>query len=206
MITSAGNQTEVTSFQLNNDSGFAFNIAWIDYNGQITASGQPTMQPGRSWTIANGARTWESHWFAISSAAGFVCSISIRQGVAVNFSQLPGCSAGNANQFAGQAQAASAINWAHSLENLGLSTKISHSYSFSCPAGGYLGAAVWGTDIYTADSSICVAAVHRVLISAVAGGAVRLRIQGGQQGYNHSQHNGVSRPSYGPWQSSFSFH
>ena len=37
---------------------------------------------------------------------------------------------------------------------------------------------MWGTDNYTAESAVCVAAVHRGIISAGSGGTVSLRILG----------------------------
>src|SRR5919108_232995 len=42
-----------------------------------------------------------------------------------------------------------------------------------CPAGGTLnGAKLWGTGVYTKDSTICVAAVHAGVIKAETGGVV----------------------------------
>ncbi|MFT4562482.1 MAG: hypothetical protein ACI9BW_002228 [Gammaproteobacteria bacterium] len=208
VMSSIGNQTEVTAFRFNNDSGFPLTIAWIDFNGQITAPGQPVVQPGFPWNVANGAKTWESHWFALSNASGFLCSIALRQGAVVNFSQLTACAGGNRTQFQGHAPAppsATPINWGQTLEALSLSAQTGNSYSFSCPAGGNMGAPVWGTDVYTTDSAVCVAAVHRGLISSAAGGAVRLQVLGGQNSYHPSQRNNVSTQGYGPWQSSFSF-
>lgn len=63
---------------------------------------------------------------------------------------------------------------------------------------------VWGTDTYTADSSICAAAMHAGLVG-VQGGQVMLRRVGGLQRYVGSTRNGVSSLDYGPWKSSFVF-
>jgi hypothetical protein len=90
LVISQGNQTEVTLFQLNNDSGTSLTIAWIDFNGRVTNNGAH-IQPGQPWIISNGAKTWESHWYAVSKPGGFVCSIAVRQNTIVNFSQLTGC-------------------------------------------------------------------------------------------------------------------
>ena len=42
-------------------------------------------------------------------------------------------------------------------------------FSFACPAGGAAGR-IWGTDIYTDDSSICTAAVHAGVITLAGAG------------------------------------
>ncbi len=90
IVTSSGAVNDVTDFVLYNDSGMMWSASWIDYQGNITQGGQVTA-PGNSWVIANGAKTWESHWFAISTSNNVLCSISPRQGARVNFSQLTAC-------------------------------------------------------------------------------------------------------------------
>lgn len=90
IVASSGAQADVTQFTLHNDSDITWTIAWIDGNGKITANGK-VIRPGQPWVVANGAKTWESHWFAISTSAGFLCSISLRQRAIVNFSQLAAC-------------------------------------------------------------------------------------------------------------------
>lgn len=90
IVASSGAQTDVTQFTLHNDSNMTWTIAWIDGNGQIAENGKVT-RPGQPWVVANGAKTWESHWYAISNSAGFICSISLRQNATVNFSQLAAC-------------------------------------------------------------------------------------------------------------------
>jgi chitinase len=76
--------------------------------------------------------------------------------------------------------------------------------SFTCPAGGEP-FPVWGTDIYTDDSSICTAAVHKGLITFAAGGNVTIEILGGQGSYTGSVQNGVTSNSWGSWGRSFQF-
>ncbi|MQX36349.1 hypothetical protein [Roseospira navarrensis] len=90
IVPSAGAQTDVTQFTLFNDGGFPWSIAWIDYNGTVSPGGD-VIAPGTSWVVANGAKTWESHWYAVSDSQGFLCSVSLRQGAVVNFSQLTAC-------------------------------------------------------------------------------------------------------------------
>lgn len=75
--------------------------------------------------------------------------------------------------------------------------------AFNCPAGcadePY---SIWGTDIYTLDSSLCAAAIHTGAISN-AGGAVLATYQPGQDSYAATVHNGIETIDYGPWGSSF---
>jgi len=63
--------------------------------------------------------------------------------------------------------------------------------------------AIWGTGIYTSDSSIGWAAVHQGLLEPEDGGVVALRVMPGQAGYEGSQANGVSTAAYGSWRVSF---
>jgi hypothetical protein len=76
--------------------------------------------------------------------------------------------------------------------------------SFVCPPDGSL-SAVYGTDTYTDDSSICGAAVHAGLISFESGGAVTIEIRPGQESYTGSTRNGVTSSSWGTWAGSFVF-
>lgn len=62
---------------------------------------------------------------------------------------------------------------------------------------------VWGTDIYSADSSICAAAVHQGLVSATSGGIVEVRASGSEQEFAGSERNGVRSQAWGPWPHSF---
>ncbi len=76
-------------------------------------------------------------------------------------------------------------------------------FKFNCPAGGSLSASVWGTDLYTDDSAVCVAAVHRGLITAARGGTVTVEIRPGAAGYAASTRNGVASRAYGGWSGSY---
>lgn len=90
IVASSGGQTDVTDIALYNDGSEALTIAWIDGNGTLQTN-VPSTAPGQSWIIANGAATWESHWYAIGASAGLQCSMSPRQGIRVNFSELAAC-------------------------------------------------------------------------------------------------------------------
>jgi hypothetical protein len=64
---------------------------------------------------------------------------------------------------------------------------------------------VWGSDIYTSDSSICSAAVHSGLITQQQGGTVTIELRPGRSIYGASERNGVTTNAYGSWQQSFVF-
>ena len=64
---------------------------------------------------------------------------------------------------------------------------------------------VWGSDIYTSDSSICTAAVHSGLITLQQGGTVTIELRPGRSVYGTSERNGVTSSEYGRWDQSFVF-
>ena len=73
---------------------------------------------------------------------------------------------------------------------------------FTCPPDGteYV---IWGTDVYTDDSSVCTAGVHVGLISFADGGDVIVQMIEGQTAYLGTTQNGVTSREYGTWDSSF---
>jgi hypothetical protein len=94
------------------------------------------------------------------------------------------------------------IDWNSNATNL--RGRLDQDFSFRCSPNGTTGA-VWGTDIYTDDSSICSAAVHAGLITARSGGEVTIRIRPGESFYNGTARNGLSTQRYGEWGGSFIF-
>ena len=64
---------------------------------------------------------------------------------------------------------------------------------------------VWGTDVYTDDSSIGSAAVHRGLITFAKGGTVKIRILPGRSSYAGSARNGIISDDWDEWDGSFEF-
>lgn len=72
-----------------------------------------------------------------------------------------------------------------------------------CVASGNM-ASVWGTDVYTADSGVCTAAVHSGAISDAEGGLVLASWLPGQEAYPASEQNGVVSSEWAEWDSSFS--
>jgi hypothetical protein len=81
---------------------------------------------------------------------------------------------------------------------------VGERYLFQCPPDGGV-RPVWGTDIYTSDSSVCTAAVHSGLISFALGGNVVIENRPGLESYVGSYRNGVTSSSYPSWVRSFVF-
>jgi len=72
--------------------------------------------------------------------------------------------------------------------------------SYTCPPGGdprTFDSRIYGTDVYTDDSPVCVAAVHAGLISFAAGGTVTVQVQRpGLAYYTGSTRNGVNSSNW----------
>jgi hypothetical protein len=62
---------------------------------------------------------------------------------------------------------------------------------------------LWGTDVYTDDSSVALAAVHAGLLKAGERGLVQVTLLAGQNSYRGSTRNGVTSNSYGAWAGSY---
>jgi hypothetical protein len=75
-------------------------------------------------------------------------------------------------------------------------------FAYSCPANGTPGV-VWGTNVYTDDSSVCTAAVHAGKITLARGGNVTIEMRDGQSSYTASTRNGITTRSYPAWPASF---
>ncbi len=76
--------------------------------------------------------------------------------------------------------------------------------AYTCPKAGILGS-VYGTGVYTDDSSVCSAAVHAGLITLAAGGKVTIKILPGRASYLGSTRHGVTSSSWGAYSGSYSF-
>ncbi|PVH28270.1 hypothetical protein DDE20_13805 [Pararhodobacter oceanensis] len=70
---------------------------------------------------------------------------------------------------------------------------------------GASGGSVWGTNIYTDDSTLSRAAVHAGLVQVGQSSVVQVTILPGQQSYAGSTSNGVTTSNYGQWTGSYSF-
>jgi hypothetical protein len=79
---------------------------------------------------------------------------------------------------------------------------IGQEFRYDCLPDGPVGP-VWGTAVYTDDSSVCTAAVHAGVIILGEGGTVTIVIEPGLDSYTGSNRNGVSSESWGRWAGSF---
>jgi len=68
-----------------------------------------------------------------------------------------------------------------------------------CPPKGNTDSYVWGTDVYSASSSICVSAVHAGIITLDAGGRVTVTLQPKQETFVARLRNGVSTRAWKGW-------
>ena len=76
--------------------------------------------------------------------------------------------------------------------------------TFRCPPNGEP-SWLWGTGVYTDDSSICTAAVHAGLITLEDGGEVTIEVAPGFETYPGSDRHGVESGDWESWSGSFSF-
>jgi hypothetical protein len=113
-----------------------------------------------------------------------------------------GGSSGNGEAAATPSQTAEEVTWA--TDALAYGTKRDETILYNCPAEGSP-SPVWGTDLYTADSSVCTAAVHAGKLTLAEGGAVIIVIREGASSYEGSQRNDISTGSWDSYPASFSF-
>ena len=81
---------------------------------------------------------------------------------------------------------------------------IGDKHAYDCPAGG-TPSPIWGTNLYTDDSSVCTAAVHAGLITFEQGGTVTIKIRPGDRDYQASVQNHVVSQAWGISSGSFVF-
>lgn len=94
------------------------------------------------------------------------------------------------------------VNWETSATDF--DGEIGMQIGYSCPSSG-IPQTIYGTDLYTTDSSVCTAAVHAGLITLEDGGDVVIRIRERAQGFLASDRNGITSSEFqGSW-SSFEF-
>ena len=92
------------------------------------------------------------------------------------------------------------INWG--TGGTGFKNDVGMTYKFQCPPNGKE-STIWGSDIYTADSSICTAAVHAGLFSIVDGGVVTVEFRPGRLTYGSTTRNGIKSNTFGEYSRSF---
>jgi hypothetical protein len=94
------------------------------------------------------------------------------------------------------------VDWSRGAPYVGQNIRV----TYNCPPGGgaNLGT-VWGTDLYTYDSSVCIAAVHAGLITFANGGRVTFEMRPGASRYPGTTRNGVASKEWGAYGGSFAF-
>jgi hypothetical protein len=80
--------------------------------------------------------------------------------------------------------------------------RIGETFSFSV-TGSAAGGSIWGTDIYTTDSRLNMAAVHAGAVKDGETGVVKIKIVAGQPSYAGSARNGVTSSGYGGYGGSY---
>lgn len=80
---------------------------------------------------------------------------------------------------------------------------VGDTFSVTCPADCTFGS-VWGSNPYTGDSNICVAAVHAGKLTAT-GGTVDVKVVAGQDSYEGTTANGVTSSTWPSYAYSFTF-
>lgn len=100
---------------------------------------------------------------------------------------------------AGIAHAKTNISCTDSIKSLNKTATM--NWEAVCPVNCTSGS-VWGTDVYTTDSAICVAAVH-VGVVGEKGGKVRVRLAPGRPAYVGSFRHGVTSNGWGAYDQSF---
>jgi hypothetical protein len=99
-----------------------------------------------------------------------------------------------------EAEAQTSVLWNTSASMLSIEN--GKTYKFKCPSSGRE-SSVWGTDIYTLDSSICNAAVHAGKLASESGGSVTIELRPGESAYKGTTRNGIKTNDYGQYGSSF---
>jgi hypothetical protein len=76
-------------------------------------------------------------------------------------------------------------------------------FAFECAPPAPPIAFVYGTDVYTDDSSICFAGVHAGVITREEGGYVVIEIQPGRETYEGTERNGIRSQDFASYSGSF---
>ena len=75
--------------------------------------------------------------------------------------------------------------------------------SFVYEVVGRAAGSVWGTDIYTTDSSLQAVVIHSGLLREGERGVVRVIIIEGQESYTGTTRNGITTGNWGPYPTSY---
>jgi len=78
----------------------------------------------------------------------------------------------------------------------GFAGQVGRTYVFRITGAGMQQGGLWGTGIYTVDSSLALAAVHAGILRAGQTGSVRVTLMGQVQGFAGSFQNGINSANY----------
>jgi hypothetical protein len=106
-----------------------------------------------------------------------------------------------AGPAAGVAAGSAVIEAGCSFDAGQLTSKDGTVFRVACPAGCDKGS-IYGTGVYTADTSICRAGIHSGVIPE-SGGVVTITLEPGRPAYRGSEQNGLRSRDYGKYSSSF---
>ena len=93
------------------------------------------------------------------------------------------------------------IDWSTTYESV--PDDFQSAITVVCPPNGNTDSVVWGTDVYSAGSAICVAALHAGVITLEAGGPVTLTLQPKQETFAASDSKGISSLRWSSWEYPF---
>jgi hypothetical protein len=80
-----------------------------------------------------------------------------------------------------------------------LAGQVGKTFYFRVTGAGHGAGGVWGTDVYTTDSALAVAAVHAGLVRPGQTGIVKVTVLGPQVGFLATTRNGITSAGYGPY-------
>ena len=83
------------------------------------------------------------------------------------------------------------------------SFRVQTGQSFVFEVTGHSSGSVWGSDVYTDDSSLASSAVHAGVLREGQRGMVKVTILPGQESYEPSTRNGIASNPYENWEGSF---
>ena len=89
------------------------------------------------------------------------------------------------------------IDWITTLERV--PDDFHSPLTLVCPPKGHADTYIWGTDVYTSSSGICVAAVHAGVITLDAGGRVTLTFMPKQETFDARERYGISSQKWTNW-------
>ena len=89
------------------------------------------------------------------------------------------------------------IDWITTLERV--PDDFNSPLTLVCPPKGHADTYIWGTDVYTSSSGICVAAVHAGVITLDTGGRVTVTLMPKQETFDARERYGISSQKWANW-------